>query len=81
MELVDLTGIWRDGEFYKVQAIHQCRGCEFYHDAEIRGRQCYDILCCEGEDLKFRGFVYIKTDDESVAKYIQLRMDYEPRKK
>ena len=81
MERVDLTGIWRDGEFFKVQAIHQCVGCEFYHDDSIRGRQCYDILCCEDDTKKFREVIYIKTDDESVAKYIQLRMDYEPRKK
>ena len=81
MEKVDLTGIWRDGEFYKVQATHQCRGCEFYKDEDIRGKQCYDILTCEGNDLKFRGFIYIKTDDESVAKYIQERMNDETERK
>ena len=81
MEKVDLTGIWRDGEFYKVQAVHQCRSCEFYADAEIRGKQCYDVLDCEGDNAKFRGFVYIKTDDESVAKYIQERMNDEPKRK
>ena len=78
MELVDLTGTWRDGEFYKVKAVHQCKGCEFYHDDSIRGQQCYDILDCEDTRLQSRDFIYIKTDDASVAKYIQERMDYVP---
>ena len=81
MELVDLTGIWRDGEFYKVQAIHQCVGCEFFHDASIRGQQCYDVLCCEEATKKFREVIYIKTDDASVVEYVQKRMDYVPETK
>lgn len=78
MERVDLTGIWRSGKFYKVQAIHDCKGCEFYYDGAERGRQCYDVLDCEDTRIQPRTSIYIKTDDISVAKYIQERMDYVP---
>lgn len=72
MERVDLTGIWRDGEFYKMRAIHNCRGCEFWADPEIKGNiNCYDALGCEPD----KEFVYIKTDDISVANFMQRRLD------
>lgn len=81
MQLVDLTGTWRDGEFYKVKAIHQCRGCEFYDDEKIRGQQCYDILPCVASKNETRHFIYINTDDAAVARYIEQRMDYVPNEK
>lgn len=82
MQLVDLTGIWRDGVFYKVKANKSCRGCAFFHDDEIKGKQCYDVLGCEAVlgGVK-RESIYIKTDDESVANYVRQRLEHEAREK
>ena len=75
MELVDLTGIWRDGEFYKVNATNQCRGCEFYADpSDKNGKQCYDRLECEVVLHGVSRHIYIKTDPDSVAKYVAFRL-------
>ena len=77
MQLVDLTGIWRDGEFYRIKPIDGCVECAFLHDGRMYGKNCWEALECEGSDVKKRrGAIYIKADDESVANYVQLRMDY-----
>jgi hypothetical protein len=71
---VDLTGVWRDGIFYKVKVIRNCRGCEFMFDPQIDGRECYEVLACTDDNGESQ-FVFINTDDESVAAYLRKVLD------
>ncbi len=75
MELVDLTGIWRDGEFYKVAPIDQCVGCVFLPDVnDHEGKGCYDRLKCTARSNSPR-YIFINTDENSVAQYVRERLN------